>query len=67
MSQRHMILGFGAAALIATGVLWSSSHGSAEPAMRVPAPAIDEPPQAERKPLSSPAVASGACKASSSM
>ena len=28
MSRRHMILGFGAAALVATGVLGSSSHGS---------------------------------------
>jgi peptide-methionine (S)-S-oxide reductase len=57
MSQRQMILGLGAAALIATGALWSSSHSSAEPAMRAPAPAIDESPQAE----SETAVVAGGC------
>lgn len=57
MSQRQLILGLGAAALIATGALWSSSHGNAEPAMRAPAPAIDEPPRAE----SETAVIAGGC------
>ncbi|MDR3407610.1 MAG: peptide-methionine (S)-S-oxide reductase MsrA [Methylovirgula sp.] len=57
MSQRHLIFGFGAAALIVIGALWSTSHGSAEPAMRVPAPAVDEPPQAE----SETAVIAGGC------
>jgi len=57
MSLRHMMLGFGAAALIATGALWSSSHSRAEPAMRLPAPAVDEPPQAETE----TAVVAGGC------
>ncbi|MGP8233702.1 MAG: peptide-methionine (S)-S-oxide reductase MsrA [Methylovirgula sp.] len=57
MSRRHTILGFGAAALIATGALWSSSHSRAEAAMRLPAPAVDEPPQAE----SETAVVAGGC------
>ena len=57
MSQRQLILGLGAAALIATGALWSSSHGNAETAMRAPAPAIDEPPRAE----SETAVIAGGC------
>ena len=45
MSQRHLYLGFGAAALIAAA-LWSNSHSYAEPAARVPAPVMDEAPRA---------------------
>ena len=56
MSQRHMILGFGAAALIA-GALWANSHSYAEPAARVPAPRADEAPRAHLETI----VVAGGC------
>ncbi len=56
MSQRHLILGFGAAALIAAA-LWSNTHSYAAPAARVPAPLVDEAP----RPHLETAVIAGGC------
>lgn len=56
MSQRHMVLGFGAAALVAAA-FWSNSHSYAEPAARVPAPLADEAPHAHLETI----VVAGGC------
>src|SRR5579863_7920088 len=56
MSKRHLILGFGAAALASTA-FFATSHSFAEPATHVPAPLVDE----SSRPHLETAVVAGGC------